>query len=230
MLEDRALLALQGPSAAAVLSRFCDAPQKLKFMQADMFFIKDIGLCGISRSGYTGEDGFEISLSNDTVRAFADMLLAQPEVMPIGLGARDSLRLEAGLSLYGHELDPTTTPVEADLMWAIAKRRRTEGGFIGADKIQRQLVEGITRKRVGILPEGRALAREQTEILNPQGIPIGIVTSGGFGPSIDRPIALGTVETAYAAVGTSVSLLVRGKALPATIVSLPFVPHRYFRG
>jgi aminomethyltransferase len=230
MIEDRALLALQGPKAAEILGRFCDAPRKLKFMQADKFAIKDVGECWISRSGYTGEDGFEISVPNATVRTFADALLAQAEVMPIGLGARDSLRLEAGLSLYGHELDPTTTPVEADLMWAIAKRRRVEGGFIGAAKIQKQLAEGVTRKRVGIKPEGRALAREQTEIVNQDGAPIGIVTSGGFGPSADGPVALGYVETAYAKIGTPVSLMVRGKALPASIVSVPFVPHRYFRG
>jgi aminomethyltransferase len=230
MLEDRALIALQGPKAAEVLGRFCEAPRTLKFMQADKFEIKDVGQCLISRSGYTGEDGFEISVPNATVRAFADSLLAGAEVMPIGLGARDSLRLEAGLSLYGHELDTTTTPVEADLMWSIAKRRRVEGGFIGAAKIQGQLAEGVTRKLVGILPEGRALAREQTEILSPDGARIGVITSGGFGPSIDGPVALGYVETAYAKIGTPVSLLVRGKALPAKIAALPFVQHRYFRG
>jgi aminomethyltransferase len=230
MLADRALIALQGPKAAEVLARFCDASQTLKFMQADNFNIKDVGVCFISRSGYTGEDGFEISVPNATVGVFVKLLLAQPEVMPIGLGARDSLRLEAGLSLYGHELDTTTTPVEADLMWSIAKRRRTEGGFIGAPTIQKQLAEGVKRKRVAIKPEGRALAREQTEIQNGDGVKIGIVTSGGFGPSVDGPIALGTVETSYTKLDTSVFLVVRGKAMPAKIVSLPFVPHRYFRG
>jgi aminomethyltransferase len=230
MLADRALIALQGPKAAEVLGRFCDAPRNLKFMQADNFNIKDIDTCFISRSGYTGEDGFEISVPNATVAAFAKLLLAQSEVMPIGLGARDSLRLEAGLSLYGHELDTTTTPVEADLMWAIAKRRRSEGGFIGAPTIQKQLAEGAKRKRVALKPEGRALAREQTEIQNADGVTIGVVTSGGFGPSVDGPVALGYVEAAYTKLDTNVFLVVRGKALPAKIVGLPFVPHRYFRG
>jgi aminomethyltransferase len=230
MIEDRALIALQGPKAAEVMGRFCDAPQKLKFMQADKFDIKNVGLCFISRSGYTGEDGFEISVPNSTVRAFADSLLAQPQVMPVGLGARDSLRLEAGLSLYGHELDPTTTPVEADLMWSISKRRRAEGGYVGAATVQQQLAKGVARKRVGILPEGRALAREQTEIQNQDGKRIGVVTSGGFGPSVDGPVAIGYVESAYAKLGTPLSLLVRGKALPAKVAALPFVPHRYFRG
>lgn len=230
MIEDRALIALQGPKAAEVLGRFCDAPQKLKFMQADFFDVKNAGLCFISRSGYTGEDGFEISVPNATVCAFADSLLAEPEVMAIGLGARDSLRLEAGLSLYGHELDPAITPVEADLMWSISKRRRTEGKYVGATVVQKQLAEGVTRKRVGIKPEGRALAREQAEILNKDGARIGIVTSGGFGPSVDGPIALGYVETVYAKPGTPLSLVVRGKTLPASVVSLPFVSHRYYRG
>lgn len=230
MLTDRALIALQGPKAAEVLARFCGGVQKLKFMQADNYEIKGVGLCYISRSGYTGEDGYEISVPNATVRAFCEMLLEQPEVMPIGLGARDSLRLEAGLSLYGHELDTTTTPVEADLMWAISKRRRAEGGYVGAAVIQQQLAEGTKRKRVAIRPEGRALAREQTEIQNQDGVKIGVVTSGGFGPSVDGPVALGYVDVAYAKLDTPVSLLVRGKPLPARIVSLPFVPHRYFRG
>ena len=230
MIDDRALVALQGPKAADVLARFCDAPQKLKFMQAGNFSIKGIGVCFISRSGYTGEDGFEISVPNATVQAFTELLMEQSEVLPIGLGARDSLRLEAGLSLYGHELDPATTPVEADLMWAISKRRRAEGGYIGAATIQKQLAEGVKKKRVALKPETRALAREQTEIQNQQGQKIGIVTSGGFGPSADGPVALGFVETAFAKPGTNVMLMVRGKPLPATVVTLPFVPHRYFRG
>jgi len=229
MLDDRALLALQGPEAAKVLSRYCDAPQKLKFMQGAVFSVKEAGECYIGRSGYTGEDGFEISVPDTAVEAFAKSLLNQPEVQAIGLGARDSLRLEAGLCLYGHELDPQTTPIEADLLWSISKRRRTEGGFIGAEKIQRQIAQGIARKRVGIRPEGRALAREQTEICDSAGKRIGIVTSGGFGPSVDGPVAMGYVETAYAKPGTALSLMVRGKALPATVVSLPFVPHRYLK-
>lgn len=230
LLDDMALIALQGPMAATTLSHFCDAPQKLTFMQADTFTIKNIGECLISRSGYTGEDGFEISVPAATVRAFADALLAMPDVKPIGLGARDSLRMEAGLCLYGHELDTTTTPVEADLMWAISKRRRAEGGFIGAPTVQKQLAEGVKRKRVAIRPEGRALARENTDILNQQGEPIGMVTSGGFGPSVGGPIALGYVATEYARPDAEIQLMVRGKVLPAKIVSLPFVPHRYFRG
>jgi aminomethyltransferase len=229
MLEDRALLALQGPQAAVVLARFCDASQKLKFMQAGNFTIKDIGVCYISRSGYTGEDGFEISVPNTTVEKFATQLCAHSEVQPIGLGARDSLRLEAGLCLYGHDLDPETTPIEAALTWSISKRRRAEGGFIGATKIQAQLANGVTRKRVGIKPESRALAREHTEIQNSDGKKIGEVTSGGFGPSFDGPIAMGYVEIAYAKPGTAVSLLVRGRALPAVTVALPFVPHRYYK-
>lgn len=230
MLDDRALIALQGPKAAEVMARFCAAPHKLKFMQADHFAIDGVGQCLISRSGYTGEDGFEISVPAATVSVFAEKLLLQPEVMPIGLGARDSLRLEAGLCLYGHELDPATTPVEADLVWAISKRRRAEGGFIGAGGVQKQLAEGVKRKRVAIRPEGRALAREQTEILDNNGAKIGIITSGGFGPSVDGPVAMGYVESAYAKPGTLVTLLVRGKPLPAAVTSLPFVPHHYYRG
>ena len=195
-----------------------------------LFFIKNIGVCFISRSGYTGEDGFEISVPQATVVKFVENLLAQPEVKPIGLGARDSLRLEAGLCLYGHELDRQTTPIEAGLIWAIGKRRRAEGGFIGAPKVQKQLTEGVASKRVGIKPEGRALAREQTEIHDQKGAKIGIVTSGGFGPSVDGPVAMGYVETSFARPGTPVSLLVRGKPLPAKIVALPFVPYRYARG
>ncbi len=229
MLADRGLLALQGPKAAEVLARFCDAPNKLKFMQADKFEIPTIGLCFISRSGYTGEDGFEISVPAATVEKFARQLLDQPEILPIGLAARDSLRLEAGLCLYGHELDPTISPIEAALTWAIGKRRRVTDDFIGAAAIQEQLKTGVTRRRVGIKPEGRALARENTEILNSTGQKIGIVTSGGFGPTIDGPICMGYVETAYTKAGTTVSLLVRGNTLPAQIVSLPFVPHHYLK-
>jgi aminomethyltransferase len=151
-------------------------------------------------------------------------------VMPIGLGARDSLRLEAGLCLYGHDLDTAITPVEASLVWAIGKRRRAEGGFIGAAKIRQLLKDGVQRKRIGIKPEGRALAREQTPILNAEGRQIGMVTSGGFGPSVDGPVCMGYAETAHAKTGTPVFLKVRGNALPATVVALPFVPHRYNRG
>jgi aminomethyltransferase len=230
MLDDRALLALQGPDAAKVMARFCDAPSKLKFMCADKFEIKDVGLCFISRSGYTGEDGFEISVPGVTAEKFARELLKQPEVMPIGLGARDSLRLEAGLCLYGHDLDDETSPVEGNLLWAIGKRRRAEGGFIGDTVIKRHLAEGVTRKRVGIKPEGRVLARENTPVQDEKGNHIGIITSGGYGPSVDGPVCMGYLETAFAKAGTSVNLMVRGNAQPAKVVSLPFTPHRYFRG
>jgi aminomethyltransferase len=230
LLDDRALLALQGPAAATVLARFCAAPDWLNFMQAGDFTLPGIGLCSISRSGYTGEDGFEISVPNATVEKFFRALLAQPEVKPIGLGARDSLRLEAGLCLYGHDLDPNTTPIEADLVWAIGKRRRAEGGFIGASAVQQQLASGPGKRRVGIRPEGRALAREHTDILDGEGRSIGIVTSGGFGPSIDGPLCMGYAEPAFAKTGTPVFLSVRGKPLPAKIVPLPFVPHRYVKG
>lgn len=229
LLDDRSLLALQGPQAATVLARFCDAPQKLKFMQSGKFAVKNAGLCFISRSGYTGEDGFEISVPNATVEEFSRALLAQAEVQPIGLGARDSLRLEAGLCLYGHDLDTAITPIEADLIWAIGKRRRREGGFIGAGKIQHQIANGVARKRVGIKPEGRALARENTDITDENGKKIGLVTSGGFGPSVDGPVGMGYVETVYAKAGTPVLLVVRGKPIPAKIVALPFAPHRYMK-
>jgi aminomethyltransferase len=158
------------------------------------------------------------------------MLLDEPEVEPVGLGARDSLRLEAGLCLYGHDLDPSTTPVEAGLIWAIGKRRRKEGGFMGAEKIQEHLTQGVTRKRIGIKPEGRALARENTDIVDDKGRKIGIVTSGGFGPSVDGPIGMGYVETGFAVAGTPIFLMVRGQPLPAKVASLPFTPHRYWKG
>jgi aminomethyltransferase len=199
-------------------------------MSAGQFDVTGAGECLISRSGYTGEDGFEISVPNDTVEKFAKALLAEPEVEPIGLGARDSLRLEAGLCLYGHDLDPVTSPVEASLVWAVGKRRRAEGGFIGAGKVQEQLAKGVTRKRVGIKPEGKALARENTDIVDESGRKIGTVTSGGFGPSVDGPVAMGYVEKAFSAAGTPLFLMVRGQKLPATVASLPFTPHRYVKG
>ena len=186
--------------------------------------------CLVSRSGYTGEDGYEISIAADAAERLARHLLAEPKVKPIGLGARDTLRLEAGLCLYGHDIDTATTPVEADLGFALGKRRRASGGFPGADVILRQLREGPARKRVGIRPEGRAPARDGTEILDGSGAVIGKITSGGFGPTVDGPIAMGYVASAHAALGTSISLMVRGTARPARVVPLPFVPHRYYRG
>jgi len=174
------------------------------------------------------EDGFELSIPGDRAEEIARLLLAESEVMPIGLGARDSLRLEAGLCLYGHDIDETTTPIEADLKWTISKRRRAEGGFPGASVIQKQLAEGTSRLRVGILPAGRAPAREGTEV-QVMGKTVGRITSGGFGPSADGPVAMGYVDSAAAAIGTPVDLIVRGKILPARIVAMPFVPHRYFK-
>jgi aminomethyltransferase len=228
-LDDRALLALQGPAAAGVMARVAPALATLKFMTGTAAVLEGAD-CFVTRSGYTGEDGFEISVpARDAVR-LAERLLAEPEVMPIGLGARDSLRLEAGLCLYGHDIDETTTVVAADLAWAVQKRRRAEGGFPGAAIVQRELAQGAARKRVGIQPEGRAPAREGTVVVDAAGAEIGRVTSGGFGPSVDGPIAMGYVAAGAAAVGTAVRLLVRGTPRPARIVPLPFVPHRYYRG
>ena len=183
--------------------------------------------CHVSRSGYTGEDGFEISLAADKAEPLARLLLAQDGVQPIGLGARDSLRLEAGLCLYGHDIDETTSPIEAGLAWSIQKRRRAEGGFPGYERVRRELAEGPARRRVGLNPDGRAPAREGTEILAPSGERIGTVTSGGFGPSVNAPVAMGYVEAGLADPGTQVNLMVRGKPLSASVVPLPFVPHRY---
>ena len=228
-LPDLALLALQGPAAAAVLGRLAPEVKVMSFMTAAPHKLADIP-CLISRSGYTGEDGFEISLPSQAAERLARRLLAEPEVKPIGLGARDTLRLEAGLCLYGHDIDSATTPVEADLGFALGKRRREAGGFLGAEVILRQLREGTARKRVGVQPEGRAPAREGTEILGKDGAIIGRITSGGFGPSIDRPVAMGYVASVHAAIGTSVSLMVRGTPRPARVVPLPFVAHRYHRG
>ena len=226
--EHRALLALQGPEAASVLARHCAGADGMAFMTGASTLFDSIPV-HISRSGYSGEDGFEISVKADKVAVLNERLLAHPEVKPIGLGARDSLRLEAGLCLYGHELDPTTSPVEAQIQWSIQKRRRQEGGFPGFERISRELSEGPQRKRVGILPEGRAPAREGTEITTLDGVKIGGVTSGGFGPTLNGPCAMGYVETAQSEIGTKVQLMVRGNAMPATIVAMPFVPHRFHR-
>jgi aminomethyltransferase len=227
-LADRALLALQGPEAATVLVRMAPACAGLKFMQSAETEVSGLK-CRVSRLGYTGEDGFEISVPVDHAAKLARTLLAAPEVLPIGLGARDSLRLEAGLCLYGHDIDTTTSPIEAGLQWTIAKRRREQGGFPGAEVIQAQLRDGPKRKLVGILPEGKAPAREHTEIQDSAGRRVGEVTSGGFGPTVGGPIAMGYVETAFAEPGTALALIVRGKLLPAKVAPLPFVPHRYQR-
>jgi aminomethyltransferase len=227
-IEDAALIALQGPKAAAVLARLLPKAAGLAFMSATHDKFNGIP-CHVARSGYTGEDGFEISVAADKVVALTEALLADPDVKPIGLGARDSLRLEAGLCLYGHDIDEQTSPVEADLVWSISKRRRGEGGFTGAERITREIAHGPKRKRVGIKPEGRAPAREGSVITDDKGRAIGIVTSGGFGPTVNGPVAMGYVETAFAAPGTKISLVVRDKPMPASVSALPFTPHNYKR-
>lgn len=227
--DEAGLLALQGPAAAAVMARLAPETASMPFMSMLATRIGGIAV-QVSRSGYTGEDGFEVSVAGGEAEALARLLLAEPEVEAIGLGARDSLRLEAGLCLYGHDIDTTTTPIEAVLGWTISKRRKAEGGFPGAAVVQAQLKDGVTRKRVGIQPEGRAPAREHTEIQDPDGNRIGEITSGGFGPTVNAPVAMGYVAASHAAVGTPVQLIVRGKPLPAKVAALPFAPHRYFKG
>jgi len=225
---DMALIALQGPKAEAALAKLAPTVRDIPFMYYAAVSIDGIQ-AHVSRSGYTGEDGFEISVfDKDAVRLW-QLLLANPDVKPIGLGARDSLRLEAGLCLYGHDIDETTSPVEGDLLWSIQKRRRTEGGFIGAARVQKEIASGAKRKRVGIKPEGRAPAREGTVVTDASGRQIGVITSGGFGPTANGPVAMGYVETPFAAAGTAVQLIVRGQPMPAQIISLPFVPHNYKR-
>ena len=230
-IAEEALIALQGPLAAATLARLApgEGTQTMAFMSAKPVRIAEFATF-VSRSGYTGEDGYEISLPAMQAEMFARLLLTQPGVAPIGLGARDSLRLEAGLCLYGHELDESVDPVEAALAWSIQKRRRAEGGFPGAERIRKALAIGPDRLRVGLRPDGRAPAREGVEIVSADGAPIGVVTSGGFGPSVGGPIAMGFVDRAHASIGTSVGLVVRGKALMARVVGLPFHPHTYYRG
>ena len=224
---DRALLALQGPAASAVLERLSPGISALTFMKVVRTTVAGAPAI-ISRTGYTGEDGFEISIEGADADRVARALLAEEEVLPIGLGARDSLRLEAGLCLYGHDMDESTDPVEASLVWAIGKRRKLEKGFPSADAIMAKVANGAAKKRVGIKPEGRAPAREGTEIMAGGRI-IGRVTSGGFGPSANGPVAMGYVESAFAADGTKIELMVRGQALPATVAPMPFVPHTYKR-
>lgn len=227
-LDDLSLVALQGPKAEEVLAKFAPDVKALPFMHYANVKLGGIS-AQVSRSGYTGEDGFEISVSNADAPKLWNLLLSDPLVKPIGLGARDSLRLEAGLCLYGHELDEAISPVEADLLWSIAKRRRTEGGFIGAARVQKELAEGVARKRVGIKPEGRAPARDGTVIADAAGREIGKVTSGGFGPSVGGPVAMGYVEAKSSVPGTKIQLIVRGNAMPAEIVKLPFIPNRFKR-
>lgn len=227
--DDRALLALQGPKAASVLANFDPGCTDMPFMSLRPVEV-DGADCVVSRCGYTGEDGFELSVPEDAAESLARRLLDHPDVEAIGLGARDSLRLESGLCLYGHDIDDTTSPVEADLTWSIGKRRRLAGGFPGEERILRELNAGPSRKRIGLKPLGRAPAREGTVIESAEGDVIGTVTSGGFGPTVNGPIAMGYVDAAHAAPGTSLNLIVRGKALEAEVTAMPFVPQRYFRG
>jgi aminomethyltransferase len=227
-IEDRALIALQGPKAAEVMARHCPQAGALAFMTAAQARFDGID-CVVSRSGYTGEDGFEISVAEADAVRLAEALLGEPEVKPIGLGARDSLRLEAGLCLYGHDIDETTSPVEAGLTWSIGKRRRAEGGFCGSERILRELADGAARKRVGIKPEGRAPAREGAVIQGEDGAELGTVTSGGFGPTVGGPVAMGYVASRAARPDTPLDLVVRGKPIAAKVARLPFVAHRYRR-
>jgi aminomethyltransferase len=227
-MKEQALLALQGPKAVDALSRLAPGVEALGFMTAGAFGLAGVP-CWISRSGYTGEDGFEISLTAGEAEKVAGLLLEQPEVKPIGLGARDSLRLEAGLPLYGHDLDTHTTPVEADLLFAISKRRREEGGFPGWHRISTEIANGPIRKRVGLSLEGRQPVREGAIIVDPEGSDVGNVTSGGFSPILEAPIAMAYVPVALAEVGTPITVAQRGKIFQAKVRQMPFVPHRYHR-
>jgi len=227
-MKEQALLALQGPEAVAVLEGLAPGVAELSFMQGGMFTLAG-HRAWISRSGYTGEDGFEISVGADAVAEVADALVADDRVKPIGLGARDSLRLEAGLPLYGHDLDEATTPVMADLIFAINKRRREEGGFAGAARILGELEGGAPVKRVGLNIDGRQPVREGALLLDGEGNEVGRVTSGGHSPSLGRPIAMGYVASHLAAPGTSIQAEARGKIFQAEVAAMPFVPHRYYR-
>ncbi len=232
MLDDRALLALQGPTAGAVLRRLGQDLDSMKFMDVRELVFDDIA-CLASRSGYTGEDGFEISVDNGEAETLARRLLADQDVELIGLGARDSLRLEAGLCLYGHDITDDITPVEANLNWAISPSRRINGarqaGFPGADIILPQMPRNVTRRRVGLIPKGRAPVREGVELTTGDGHRVGIVTSGGFSPSLGHPISIGYVDIDYTTPDTELLAVVRNKSLPVKITRLPFVAHRYYR-
>ena len=227
-LTDRALVAVQGPAAEAVVSALAPAAAELTFMETTEADILG-ATCRISRLGYTGEDGYEISIPADRAVEIARALLAHEACAPVGLGARDSLRLEAGLCLYGNDIDEGTSPVEAQIQWLIQKRRREEGGFPGAERILNEFAEGPARRLVGIKPEGRAPARRGVDITSADGEPIGAVTSGGFGPTVGGPVSMGYVAAAHAEPGTRINLVVRSKPMPATVVALPFAPHNYKR-
>ncbi|OUS05820.1 glycine cleavage system protein T [Rhodobacterales bacterium 52_120_T64] len=225
---DRALIAIQGPAAEGIVSASAPAAADLKFMEStvtDLFGAE----CRISRLGYTGEDGYEISIPTDRVVDITRELLKHDDLEMAGLGARDSLRLEAGLCLYGNDIDNGTSPVEANLTWAMQKRRREDGGFPGAERIQRELKDGPSRKLVGIKPKGRAPARRGVEVADKDGNVIGSISSGGFGPTYGGPVSMGYIAAEFAEPGTEVDLLIRGKAMPATIIKLPFVQQNYKR-
>ena len=230
---ERALLALQGPKAASVLARLAPEVAQMTFMQFRSVRLLGID-CYVSRSGYTGEDGFEISVPAEHAETLARSLLAEEEVEFIGLGARDSLRLEAGLCLYGHDMDAATSPIEANLQWAISKARRADGqragGFPGAERIFAQQRDGVTRKRVGLLPQERVPVREGTQLVDADGGIIGHVCSGGFGPSLGAPLAMGYLPASHSALGAEVWALVRGKQVAMKVSKMPFVEQRYYRG
>jgi aminomethyltransferase len=226
--DDRALIALQGPKAIDVIGNVGNGPKKLGFMEF-MTLDGPFGTVVLSRSGYTGEDGFEVLVKADRAGEFVRTMLANANVKPIGLGARDSLRLEAGLCLYGHDLDETTSPIEAGLAWTIQKVRRERADFPGAARILNELAQKPSRKRVGLMVKDKAPAREGAEIRDTAGRKVGVVTSGGFAPSLNAPIAMGYVETALSAVGTELDLIVRDQPRRAVVTALPFVPHNYHR-
>jgi len=228
VVEDRALIAVQGPEAVAAVAAHAPKAAELDFMSAAPMEFDGIG-CHIARAGYTGEDGVEMSVPAGAAEAIARALLADDRVEPIGLGARDSLRLEAGLCLYGHDIDETTSPVEGAITFCMQKRRREEGGFPGDERIQAELKDGPGRVRVGLRLDGKAPAREGAEIALPDGPVIGTVTSGGFAPTVGAPIAMGYVPADHAATGTALELIVRGRRLPAAVADTPFVPNRYYR-
>ncbi len=233
VLEDRALLALQGPLAGEVLAKFAPESAEMVFMTAKTLLVNGME-CFVTRSGYTGEDGFEISVASSEAESLARALLADDAVEMIGLGARDSLRLEAGLCLYGHDLENDTSPVEASLLWALSKSRRADGvrpgGYIGAEVIMAQMANGVRRKRVGLKPLSKMPVRDGAEVVDDQDNIIGFVTSGGFSVTLNRPVAMGYVQTEFAQVGSKLQALVRNKKIPLEVVKLPFVKQNYYRG
>jgi len=227
LLEDVALLALQGPKSCEVLSKFAPSCSEMTFMTAKILKIDGVE-CLVTRSGYSGEDGFEISIPNNMVENFAKSLITKG-AKPTGLGARDTLRLEAGLCLYGHDINETTTPIEANLKWAISKRRREEGGFLGYKKIKSDMNGKLSRLRIGIKPAGKIIARERTKIFSVDGQEIGLITSGTYGPSVNGPIAMGYVKYNFSKSGTKILLEVRGKKYEAKVSELPFYKKSYVR-